>query len=548
MLKKVSGDAFIKEGEIRTPINFNPGLNVVLGGEIGDNSIGKSTFLMIIDFVFGGDDYPKKEAIAIKNVGNHTIKFEFEFNGKSYFFTRSTGDSNTVKLCNENYEPLQKWQIGESRKFLAKKYGMNTSGDSFRSVVSPFGRIARRETFSVEEPLKHYGTESKTDQIQCLLKLYGRYDTIYELKKIKDIDTENLSVFNKANKNKLIPVTKNKTEWNEKDIQIHKLESEIDDLKYESSIGGLDLNSVKAQRLIEIRDELAIVRGMKAKLESQLIMINSNKKASRKKFAKDYKRLKYFFPNVDIEKIQQVEGFHKGLVKILRNEFKESERIIQAKISSVEAKMSELNNKIIEIRAESNVQSAILDRYADKKKQLDKLVTANDNYEKLVSLKERKKESASKLTEITNEEIADIQASLNREMDKLNTEICHDNQVSAPTIQFESSSKYRLYTPNDNGSGTSNKGLIIFDIACLNSSELPYIIHDSVMFSEISFDRVSEIINIYTQISKQVFIAIDGISKYSTDAQQKIKNNTVLKLEKNGNELFGKSWGIKENE
>lgn len=50
---------------------------------------------------------------------------------------------------------------------------------------------------------------------------------------------------------------------------------------------------------------------------------------------------------------------------------------------------------------------------------------------------------------------------------------------------------------------------------CLSNTELPYVIHDSVMFSEISYDCLSEIINIYTQSPKQIFIAIDGIIKYS---------------------------------
>ena len=38
-------------------IVFNPGLSVVLGTNAGDNSIGKSTFLLIVDYVFGGSTY-----------------------------------------------------------------------------------------------------------------------------------------------------------------------------------------------------------------------------------------------------------------------------------------------------------------------------------------------------------------------------------------------------------------------------------------------------------------------------------------------------------
>lgn len=38
-------------------IEFHKGLNTVLGAKKADNSIGKSTFLMVIDFCFGGTDY-----------------------------------------------------------------------------------------------------------------------------------------------------------------------------------------------------------------------------------------------------------------------------------------------------------------------------------------------------------------------------------------------------------------------------------------------------------------------------------------------------------
>lgn len=50
MLKRIKCDKF------RTPIvEFYDGLNVIAGDSKAANSIGKSTMLMIIDFVFGGN-------------------------------------------------------------------------------------------------------------------------------------------------------------------------------------------------------------------------------------------------------------------------------------------------------------------------------------------------------------------------------------------------------------------------------------------------------------------------------------------------------------
>ncbi|MFU0789841.1 MAG: hypothetical protein ACFWT6_07790 [Virgibacillus proomii] len=60
MLTRIESKIFL-EG----PIRFHKGLNVVLGDDEGSNSIGKSTLLMIIDFVFGGNTYTSHNNIII---------------------------------------------------------------------------------------------------------------------------------------------------------------------------------------------------------------------------------------------------------------------------------------------------------------------------------------------------------------------------------------------------------------------------------------------------------------------------------------------------
>ncbi|XKW97888.1 hypothetical protein R8G64_05205 [Tenacibaculum maritimum] len=52
MLKEINCKHFIKN-----PLIFSNGLNTILGDNYSTNSIGKSTLLMIIDFVFGGGSY-----------------------------------------------------------------------------------------------------------------------------------------------------------------------------------------------------------------------------------------------------------------------------------------------------------------------------------------------------------------------------------------------------------------------------------------------------------------------------------------------------------
>ena len=54
MLKEIVCDAFKANGKPRGPITFHKGLNTIPGGAAAENSIGKSTFLLVIDFCFGG--------------------------------------------------------------------------------------------------------------------------------------------------------------------------------------------------------------------------------------------------------------------------------------------------------------------------------------------------------------------------------------------------------------------------------------------------------------------------------------------------------------
>lgn len=73
MLKKIQSNAFISYGKIRPTIYFNKTLNICLGPSKSTNSIGKTNFLMCIDFAFGGNDYVEKLDSILKNIEHHEI-------------------------------------------------------------------------------------------------------------------------------------------------------------------------------------------------------------------------------------------------------------------------------------------------------------------------------------------------------------------------------------------------------------------------------------------------------------------------------------------
>ena len=126
-------------------------------------------------------------------------------------------------------------------------------------------------------------------------------------------------------------------------------------------------------------------------------------------------------------------------------------------------------------------------------------------------------------------------------MASLNEQVCGSSSFKPPRIELKPTG-YNFETINDQGTGTSFKGLIIFDQACLDLTRLPFFVHDSLLFSNIEIDRRNRIIEMYAQETKQIFISIDSIEVLSKKAQEIIRDNTVLTLERGGKELFGRSW------
>ena len=95
---------------------------------------------------------------------------------------------------------------------------------------------------------------------------------------------------------------------------------------------------------------------------------------------------------------------------------------------------------------------------------------------------------------------------------------------------------------------TSYKSLIVFDLSILKLTQLPTLIHDSLIFNDIGYAPLEKIMELYTQSSKQIFIAFDK-KEAPTKAIQKILDSaSILHLSSDGNELFGENWGRKKKD
>ncbi len=155
MLTEISCELFKADGQMRPPIRFHKGLNIVLGGKTGVNSIGKSTMLLIIDFAFGGDTYAKSD--AVRELGNHNIHFTFEFDGKPYYFVRHTVSPGDIFQLNENGNIITPLKREAYTNWLSEHYEMDFVGVQFRNTISRFFRIYGKNNYNELRPLQMRG-------------------------------------------------------------------------------------------------------------------------------------------------------------------------------------------------------------------------------------------------------------------------------------------------------------------------------------------------------------------------------------------------------
>lgn len=139
-------------------IVFNPGLSVVLGTNAGDNSIGKSTFLLIVDYVFGGSTYAGTTDI-IENVGSHDIYFSFIFGEEIFKFCRNSINAHTVWKCNDSYEKVEEIGLNDYCKWLDSKYAISLPELSFRDAVGRYIRVYGKNNCDERHPLHYQATE-----------------------------------------------------------------------------------------------------------------------------------------------------------------------------------------------------------------------------------------------------------------------------------------------------------------------------------------------------------------------------------------------------
>lgn len=542
MLRELYCELFKENGKTRDKIIFTNGLNVVLGKkEDGEehNSIGKSTLLLIIDYLFGGENYKKSEAYKH---GEQIFKYCFTFGNEDFHFIR-TNKSNDVIECNPDFSPKNTMKLDEYRKFLLEKCKIENLELSFRNIVGPYSRVFHKD----KNITPGHVLDSNAVQNESPIKIFEKLNRVYF--KIKEKD-EKFSAAN--NKKKLLSQAKKmkvqleETEViNEKEVktELETLKQEKKDLVQNQKDEIKLLDDEKVAKIIELNKKIRILQKRQRRLLSRRNTISDNLENNTMPSKASFDALINYFPNADIKHLEEIENFHSKLTLILEDEYKENLAEIDKELKDIEPKIESLLKELQELEKDTgNFKMAFLEKFAEIDNRIKELKIKLEKNEKRKQESKELKELKSQL-QIDEQKILDeLSQSFNNELSSLSSEILGSN-ISPVRIEFPTTKQYSVSIPHDDGTGDTYTSDLIFDLAVLQKSNLPFLIHDSYLYSNIRGKRLDRIISKYNEfLDKQVFIAIDQIETLEEETRKLIDNKKIIALYADGGELFGESW------
>ncbi|QPG52983.1 DUF2326 domain-containing protein [Heyndrickxia coagulans] len=538
MLTEIRCDKFAAEHQT---VRFNPGLNTVSGSAEGSNAIGKSTFLWIIDYAFGGESYYSMSDDIKKEIGPHTIYFTFQFEGQPHYFYRNTDDPKNVCRCDKDHHFITKLTLDEFRSFLFQEYKIGLPALPFSEITERYFRIYGRENTLEKYPLLVKPREQDEKAVDFLMKLFGHYQILAAIKSME----EELGIKSSQLKSRQRQqVDTGKIETNQKTIEsLKKRLQRLMKNSEEAQLAMFGFDTQTFERVTAAQKELNSFIRKRNRLQSQLNAIKSNIADSNPETASEFNSLVRFFPNTNIKAFEEIEHFHKKIREILGEEMAQEIERLQPLIDHCDKEIKRLHQKIEESGLAKEMSERVLSQCVNVSKSIDRLEEETAELIHQKELQEARAEAERRLAKLLQqqtEKLEEIQDDINLRMATING-VVTERQETAPLLQITPQKDIIFETPGNTSEGTAFKSLVVYDLSILELRPIPALIHDSNILKRIEDTHLEHILERYQDSGRQIFIAFDKADSTTEKAYKILEDTAILRLS-DGNELFGRSW------
>lgn len=530
MLVEIRCDKFANEFQT---IMFHNGLNTVLGSAGGSNALGKSTFLWIIDYAFGGENYCSSGSDVKQNVKDHTIFFTFLFDDTYHYFYRSTATPKTVCRCDSTGHLMEKMPLNDYRKFLSENY---QPGVPFDELSAHYFRIYGRDNTYEKLPLLIQPREADEKAVDFILRLFGKssvLNSIHAMEEELGIKASQWKVSNGQ------PKSFEKIEENEKTIAAQK--ERLEKLMAQNENMGMEFlgfDTETFERVSAMQQELRKLTHRRNQLKSRLNSVrDGNKNFISEAVKEDFTELSEFFPGANLKAFEDIDNFNIRIREILKEEIEDEVSSLEPLIRQCDAEINRLKTKIEQSGIASDLSQRILSQCVSVSKHIDDLEAENRELRREKELQEARVLAERKMEKLLDEQqtaIDEIVTLINAKLSELNRSVTGGKEI-APMLTISKNKEITFSTNGNTSEGTACKSMVLFDLAILSLTGVPSLVHDGNILKSISREHFEQLLKLYAASEKQVFIAVDRAE------DEILKDSTVLHLS-DGHLLYGYSW------
>lgn len=526
-------------------IPFTPGLNIIQGRS--GNSIGKSNILKIVDYAFGGDYYAESNKDVIKHVGEHDICFCHMFEGKSYFFIRSTSSPSRVSQCEDNsYRAIKEISTQDFCKWLTEKYALQDLDLTFRKIVSLYSRVWNKPNQVVNHPLSNYNNQSVADSITTLIKLFKRYDPIRELHEESLFLKKRSAIRKQAAEYNFINVPTRK-EAKAIENELSEINARIETLQTNIAVGSAENADSLDKQYIALVDRRTELFTQRSRINRDTQRCRKNIQHINRMEPTSFASLMDYFPEVNLEKLSEVTGFHESLRIVLLGELQEEEKRLQTRLQEVEAAITQNDSDIqsyTKLPTQTGMAVDVLKNLLHKQ---NRLKAQLEQYHDIVAESSQKKENKQKLEKELETITTEIGQAINERTAQYSQLITTSNR-KAPVLHL-GPARYEYGVEDNTGTGKAFTDLLLFDLSILSLTGLPTLIHDSFLFNNIDDSTKKSFLKLYSQFTdKQIFISLDSyLGEGDKEIDSLLFSATRLYLS-DKKKLFGIDWAAEKEE
>lgn len=519
-------------------VRFHSGLNVVLGDGNATNSIGKSTLLMLVDFVFGGSTLLEWNKDIVDELGHHHYDFAFEFDGELHRFRRETIAPDSVYACNEAYEVQSTMSLEKFTAFLKQAYGLESPGQTFRAAVGLHLRVWGKENLIPDEPLHASPRQKSKDCIDNLVKTYGKFEAIRERDEATRKADADLKLVRAAANGQLIPKV-TKTGYAQAKTQIANLERDLEEVRQNLASYATSLSAVINKEVLELKERKDDLLQRRLNVAGRLLRVERNLGGQRSLRSGNFQDLQRYFPEINTARLSEVEAFHDGVAQILRDQLKQSREQLAEELRLIDISVAGIDAEMAAALGSIDQPESLVDHVYKVSLSLQSARASKEGYELEREQVERLRKAKEALAEEKQRILIEVETSVNAGMREIASEAVGEHRKSPRLSLGDTSYKFEVF--EDTGTGTAFFGLVLFDMAVFRATSLPTIAHDSVLFKNISNDSVARLVALYANNQKQSFIALDEIQKYGPATALMLQKHSVIQLSDQA-VLYVKDW------